>query len=338
LLCYSLTQQLEYTAFLSVALLVRICHLSRQLKNFITIFQNGLTINFNQSLKQDFFNSFIFCITLAILILGFPDTFDGFVSWTFKAIYPHYSAMDLNHQFHFERLMWAQIKISLFISMPIFLLSLIWSMTFYNADRKILFPNNAIYLLLFTYRWVIAIQFTAMLLTPFLAIKILDINQLTKTGAQINQIPFWIMKKEMVCLVAMLVLFLFNFLYQAKKLLDSIQAVPRKITQKFAFTAIIPIMLGFTTSTFFHNLMETDGSFNEDTFIYNQCIYIKNNPNIPGNNAIKATLQEIGCKKYTACFTITDERLKNNCLVALYTKSKNFNFLVCNENGDICHS
>lgn len=246
--------------------------------------------------------------------------------------------MDLSHQFHFEHLMWAQIKISLFISVPIFLLSLIWSMTFYNADRKTLFPNNAIYLLLFTYRWVITIQFTAMALTPFLVIKIFDIYQITKTGAQINQIPFWMMKKEMVCLVVMFGLFLFNFLYQAKKLLDLIQAVPRKIIKKFAFTAIIPIMLGLTASSFFHNLMERDGSFNEDTFIYNQCIYIMKNPNIPGNNAIKATLQEIGCKKYTACLTMTDNRLKNNCLVALYSKSQNFNFLVHNENGDICQS
>ena len=193
-------------------------NLGKQLKNFITLFKNGLTINFTQSIKQDFFNSLIFCITLAILILGFPNTFDGFVSWIFKAIYPHYSEMDLSHQFHFEHLMWAQIKISLFISVPIFLLSLIWSMTFYNADRKALFPNNATYLLLFTYRWVIAIQFTAMALTPFLAIKIFDIYQITKTGTQINQIPFWVMKKEMMCLVVMLVLFLFNFLYQAKKL------------------------------------------------------------------------------------------------------------------------
>ncbi|WP_058505325.1 hypothetical protein [Legionella nautarum] len=145
-------------------------------------------------------------------------------------------------------------------------------MTFYNTDRKTLFPNKAIYLFLYTYRWVIAIQFTAMALIPFLAIKILDINQITQTGAQINQVPFWVMIKEMACLVVMLVLFLFNFLYQAKKLLDSTQAVSRKITQKFAFTAIIPIMLGFTTLAFFHNLMETDGSFNDDTFIYNQCI------------------------------------------------------------------
>ncbi len=62
------------------------------------------------------------------------------------------------------------------------------------------------------------------------------------------------------------------------------------------------------------------------------------NTNIPGHNAIKATLQEKGCKKYTTCHNMTDERLKANCFEKLYTHSDNFVFLSHNEKRDICQS
>ena len=81
-----------------------------------------------------------------------------------------------------------------------------------------------------------------------------------------------------------------------------------------------------------------DDFINTNIFIYNQCIYMKKNPNVPGHNAFKAIAQEIGCKKYTACSATTDARLRHNCEIELYAKSKSFNFLVRNEKRDICRS
>ena len=312
--------------------------LDKTFKAIMVIFKNGLSINFKQSITEDFISSLIFCITFAILILGFPNTFDGLSSWVFKTIYPLYSEMDLSHQFYFEHLIWAQVKISLFISIPIFFLTIVWSTIFYSAKKRTFFTENTSHLFLFTYRWVFAIQLTVMLLTPFLTIKILDMYQMVQTGTKINQLPLKIIIKEMLCLGFILLFFLFNFLYQAKKLLDLAHATPRRITKKFTSTAIIPIVLGITLSSFFHNIMQTDDSFNIGTFIYNQCVYMRKNPNIPGNNAYKATLQEVGCEKYTACFVMTDERLRNHCLARLYIKSLNFKFLVHNERRDICRN
>lgn len=318
--------------------------INKYLQNIVTIFKNGLSINFNKSISKDFFNSLIFCSTFTILILGLPhDTFNGLAGWFFKTIYPQYLEMDLSHQFNYERLIWSQVKISLFISIPVFLLTVTWTTVFYKANRTTFFPDNAIHLFLFIYRWVLAIQFAAITLVPFLSIKIFDIGyQAMQTGKQINQLPFGIIKKEIICLIIILLSFLLNFLYQAKNLLDLIQAIPRKwltdITQRFTLAAIIPIILGTIISSYFSNFMKTDNVLNDNIFSYNQCIYMMQNPNIPGHNAIKAALQEVGCKKYTTCLAMTDERLRTNCLVRLYSKSDNFNFLAHNEKRDVCRS
>lgn len=321
--------------------------IGKQFQNILTIFGNGLAINFNQSISKDFLNSFIFCSTFIIIFLGLPTDalpFNGIASWVFRTIYPQYLEMDLSRQFNFEPLVWSQIKISLFISLSIFLLTVTWIAIFFNANRKAPLSDYAILLFLFIFRWVFAIQFVGMSFIPILIIKIFDVSYyLTgQMGIQIKQLPFWEMKNEIVCLGVITGFFLLNFLYQAKKLLDLVQALPRKwltlIMQKFTFPAIIPILLGLTISSYFHSIMKTDNVLNKDIFSYNKCIYMKQNPNIPGYNAIKALVQEVGCKKYTTCFIMTDERLRNKCLSSLYAKSENFKFLVENENREICRS
>lgn len=316
--------------------------LSKHLYTIINVFKNGLNINLDKRLNQDFFNSIIFCSTFIVLILGLPNTtYNGLASWFFKTIYPQYLEMDLLHQFNYERLIWAQVKISFCMSVPIFLLTISWASISYKINSKILFPTNAMHLFLYIYRWIFSIQFAAMLFIPLITIKIFDVtSQAALNGEKIDQVLFLMMKQEMLGLAGILVLFLFNFLYQTKKILDLIQTTPRKwysfITQRFAFTAIIPFILGTSISSYFYNFMETDNVLNDNAFIYNSCIYIKNSSNIPSYNAIKAAIQEEDCKKYTLCSTMTDKRLMNNCMIEFYTKSKNYNFLAYNEKRDIC--
>ncbi len=65
--------------------------IGKLLKNIVTIFRNGLKINFNTRIPEDFFNSLVFCSMSTILIIGSPyDTFNGLANWFFKSIYPQY--------------------------------------------------------------------------------------------------------------------------------------------------------------------------------------------------------------------------------------------------------
>ncbi|WP_028388656.1 hypothetical protein [Legionella fairfieldensis] len=318
--------------------------LAKKLQNLVTVFKNGFIINSNQNISKDFITTIIFCSTFTFLIIGFPyDTFDGLVSWVFKIIYREYLEMDLANQFHYKTLMWLNIKISLIMSISIFLLVGAWITIFYRFNRRTLLLDNAFNLFLFIYRWIFAFQFVAILFVPLLMVKIFDMSyQAIKDGTPINQLPFSMMKKEMISLAIILTLFLLNFLHQSKKLLGFIEAIPKKwfanLTENFAFSAIIPIIMGINFSTsYFYNLMK-DNPINTNIFSYNQCIYMKQNPNVPGYNAFKAIAEEIGCKKYTSCSAMTDARLKQNCELELYANSKNFNFLLRNEHRNICDS
>lgn len=317
--------------------------LNKQVDRIIDIFKIGFRFNLDLNLKQDLVNTLAFCITLTILILGLPnDTFNGLTSWFFKAIYPQYTEMDLFKQLYYERSIWVQLKISLFMSLFIFSLTSVWTFIFYKVNNKAHFCSNVAHFFLYTYRWVYSIQLVAMLFMPFLLVKISYQHSLS-----IKE-PIAITVIEGLCMLIIAVFFLLNFKYQAKRILDLIQAIPRKyywllrewyvnFKKKLAFSALVPLF-GILIFSYFYNPIGAGGALNESLAIYNYCIYIKQNPNIPGWNGIKATLQEVGCKKYAACFDITDEHLISNCLNKLFATSEHFKFLAHNEKRNICRS
>lgn len=318
-------------------------------QSFLSLLMNGLNINTHQAITKDLLNSVIFCSTVSIFLLGVPADglpFNGVATWVFRTIYPQYSEMDLYHQFNFETLIWSQVKITLLIALPVFLFTIVWVIFFYKINKKF-FSNSAPYLCLFIYRFVFTIQSVGICFVPLLTIKILDENYylINHVGIQTQkpqQLPIRIMKEEMVCIGIVLSILLLIYAYQLKKFLNVSNVVQKKwceeIKQKFNFFAVIPIMFGLTASSYFSALMKTRNVMNQNIFLYNQCVYFKKNENIPDYNGIKATLQEVGCKKYTDCFVLTDERLRSNCLSSLYANSNSFRFLVRNERRNICRN